>query len=486
MNTLAITTLVLLALAGVVAVAAVWLTRRRWLAARQRAHLLAREQQATEQALHRLVQEVLPQIHKAGGRAAPPVLAPELAGTSVGERLELAVRATAGLAQAMVRDIQYAAHQEMEQVKMRGAEELRRAHTDAQAEIARVQANAVRSTEAAVRSVSSALVGMAARTSRRVSEGVRAHQDDAAFETLTGIDRTVQQTLLVAQGWTVLAGGKLTRHWTTTTLTDVVRAAMGYVEDYQRVAPQELPVAVKTRVVGPVVHTLALLLDNALRFSPPLSRVHVSFEQGHHGVTVIVDDSGLQMTPEQLDEARDVLTGQRTDDITRLGALPKTGFRVAAALARAYGFRVDVQAPNALLGTRALLTLPKDLLTTVAEAAPAPAQAADSVPLGALAPVSESRLALALPARGPQPVPVLAHPPTEERLDAPAAAGTTASGLTRRNRRGTPAPAPARRPVNAEPGRASVIASWARGTQMARAEQNAAPSPTPDEQGHEA
>ncbi|TLQ42546.1 sensor histidine kinase [Streptomyces marianii] len=490
MSTLAITTLVLLALAAVVAGAAAWLTRRRWLAARQQAHLLAREQRAAEQALDRLVHEVLPQIHRAGGRVAPPVLALELAGTAVGGRLELVVKATVGLAQAMVRDIQYAAHQEIEQAKRRGAEELRRVHTDAQAEIARVQANAVRSTEAAVRSVSSALVGMAARTSRRVSEGVREHQDDAAFETLAGIDRTVQQTLLVAQGWTVLAGGKLTRHWTTTTLTDVVRAAMGYVEDYQRVAPQELPLAVKTRVVGPVVHTLTLLLDNALRFSPPQSRVHVSFEQGHHGVTVIVDDSGLQMTPEQLDEARDVLTGQRTDDITQLGALPKTGFRVAAVLARAYGFRVDVQAPNALLGTRALLTLPQDLLTTAAEAAPPPApaqaqaQAAHSVPQGALAPVPESRLALAPPAPGPEPFP--AHPPAEERLAALGATGTTASGLTRRHRRGTPAPAPARRPVNAEPGRASVIAAWARGTHAARAERDAAPSPTPDEQGHEA
>ncbi|MER6079229.1 ATP-binding protein [Streptomyces sp. NPDC001833] len=486
MNTPAITTLVLLALATVIASAIVWVTHRRWLAARQQAHLLTREQQATEQALDRLVHEVLPQIHKAGGRVAPPVLPPELTGTAVGERLELVAKATAGLAQAIVRDIRYAAHQEIEQVKTHGAEELRRSHTDAQQEIARVQANAVRSTEAAVRSVSSALVGMAARTSRRVSEGVRAHQDDATFETLTGIDRTVQQTLLVAQGWTILAGGKLTRHWTTTTLTDVVRAAMGYVEDYQRVAPQELPLAVKTRVVGPVVHTLALLLDNALRFSPPQSRVHVSFEQGHHGVTVIVDDSGLQMTPEQLDEARDVLTGQRTDDITQLGALPKTGFRVAAALARDYGFRVDVQAPNALLGTRALLTLPEDLLTALAEAAPAAVPAAHSVPQGALAPVPESRLALALPVREPQPVPVPAHPSAEERLDDPAAAGTTASGLTRRNRRGAPAPALARRPVNAEPGRASVIASWARGTQAARAELDAAPSLTPDEQGHEA
>ncbi|MFJ9007614.1 hypothetical protein [Streptomyces canus] len=40
MNTLAITTLVLLALVAAVAVAAVWVTRRRWLAARQQAHKL--------------------------------------------------------------------------------------------------------------------------------------------------------------------------------------------------------------------------------------------------------------------------------------------------------------------------------------------------------------------------------------------------------------------------------------------------------------
>ncbi|MGQ4436990.1 MULTISPECIES: ATP-binding protein [unclassified Streptomyces] len=474
MNTLAITTL---ALAAVAAAVAVWVTHRRWLAARQQAQLLAREQQATEQALQRLVQEVLPQIHKTGGRAAPPVLVPELAGTTVGEQLALAVKATAGLAQAIVRDIQYTAHQEIERVKTRGAEELRRAHTDAQAEVARAQTNAVRSTEAAVRSVSSAMVGMAARTSRRVSEGVRAHQDDAAFETLTRIDRTVQQTLLVAQGWAVLAGGRLTRHWNTTTLTDVVRAAMGYVEDYQRVSPQELPLAVRTRVVGPVVHTLALLLDNALRFSPPQAPVHVSFQQGHHGVSVIVDDSGLQMTPEQLDEARDILAGLRTDDITQLGALPKTGFRVAAALARAYGFRVDVQAPNAMMGTRALLTLPQELLTTVDEAAPEPAQETR----GRIASAPEGRLALARPTGGPVPIAAAAEGP----VDAPPDAGTTASGLTKRVRRGTPPAGPLRRPVNAEPGTAGVASAWARGTRAARAELDAIPSPNHDE-GHEA
>ncbi|WP_457492652.1 ATP-binding protein [Streptomyces sp. P5_D11] len=487
MNATATTMVILLAAAAIVAVAAAWVAQRRWQKARQRAHLLAREQEATERALQKLVHETLPQIHQAGGRISVPSPAPELAGTLVGEQLTAAVKATAGVVQAVVRDIQYAAHQEIEQTKTLGAEELRRSHTAAQEEIARVRATALRSTEAAVRSVSSALVGMAAKTSRKVSEGVREHEDDAAFETLTGIDHTVQQMLLVAQGWTILAGGKLTRHWPTTTLTDVVRAAMGYVEDYQRVQPQELNVAVRTRVVGPVVHTLALLLDNALRFSPPQSKVHVSFEQGHHGVTVFVDDSGLRMTPEQLDAARDILTGHRTDDITQLGARPQTGFRVAAALASTYGFRVDVQAPNSLLGTRALLTLPQDLLTTAPQAPPAltkPAQ--DAPPPLALAPAPAGQPpALAPFLVDPQPA-LTPAPAAGESGQARPAARTTASGLTVRDRRTTPAPAHVPRPANAEPGRASVIAAWARGTQRARTERNTQLPIADTDQGHDA
>ncbi|MGW5096278.1 ATP-binding protein [Streptomyces nodosus] len=490
MNATVTTLIVLLAVTAAVAVTAAWVTHRRWQQARQEAHRLSREQRATEHALRKLVGETLPQIHQTHGQISVPAPAPELAGTAVGEQLTAVVKCAAGVVQAVVNDIQYAAYQEVErakrlgteelrrvysaaqeeveQAKTLGAEELRRAHIAAQEEIAGVCSTALRSTEAAVRSVSSALVGMAARTSRKVSKGMRAHEDDAAFETLIGIDHTVQQMLLVAQGWTVLAGGKLTRRWPPTSLTDVVRAAMGYVEDYQRVTPQELDVAVTTRAVGPVVQTLAALLDNALRFSPPESRVHVSFEQGHHGVTVVLDDSGLQMTPEQLDVARDILTGQRRDDITQLGARPQIGFRVAAALASAYGFRVDVQAPNSLLGTRALLTLPQDLLTTVPQEPPAPVEKPQAAPSPALASVPADQP----PALTPVPAasqPALAAAPAADESDLPGR--TTASGLSVRNKRPVRTAAPAPRPANAEPGRPSVVAAWARGTQRARAEQ---------------
>lgn len=193
MNATVTTLVVLLAVTAVVAVAAAWGTNRRWRQARQEAQRLSRQQQATEHALRKLVSETLPQIHQARGHVSVPAPAPELAGTAVGEQLTTLVKCAVGVVQAVVRDVQYAAYGEVERAKALGAEELRHAHTAAQEEIVRVRATALRSTEAAVRSVTVALVGMAARTSRKVSKGMRAHEDDAAFETLIGIDHTVQQ-----------------------------------------------------------------------------------------------------------------------------------------------------------------------------------------------------------------------------------------------------------------------------------------------------
>ncbi|MCZ1008451.1 hypothetical protein [Streptomyces lydicus] len=122
MNAIAITTIILLAATAVLAVAAAWAAHRRWQKTRQQAHLLAREQQGTERALHKLVHETLPQIHQAGGRISVPATAPELAGTSVGEELTAVTKCAADVVQAVVRDIQHAAHREIEQTKTIGAE----------------------------------------------------------------------------------------------------------------------------------------------------------------------------------------------------------------------------------------------------------------------------------------------------------------------------------------------------------------------------
>ncbi|MFH8791064.1 ATP-binding protein [Streptomyces sp. NPDC017941] len=362
------------------------------------------------------------------------------------------------------------------------AHTVRKVQYDAQsstsAQIAEARQSAQESSRAAVRAVSSAMVGMASKLSQRVSQGVRQHEGDEAYETLVGIDHPTQQMLLVAQNYVVLSGGKLSRRWPATPMTDVVRAAMGSIEEFERVEHQELDVAVTSRAVGPVVHALAVLMDNAVRYSPSTARVHVAFQEGHHGVSVIVDDAGLRMNDEQLTWARAILTGARRDDVNQLGAHPQTGLRAAAALANDYGFRIDVEAPNPFGGTRVYMFIPRSLLTVATAPKPRPAHAAAPSAPAPSAPVPSPAAAQARPLAEPAAAPArpLAEPATAPATEPPATPRTTASGLTVRTRTRAKAPAtehPAPSQAAADqpapaPGRPAIAAAWAQGTRSAR------------------
>ncbi|MEU7583516.1 ATP-binding protein [Streptomyces sp. NPDC041068] len=384
---------------------------------------LTRYGRATEEVLGQLARGVIPGLGaEAGqpgtGRGVDIALPQVLVDTVLAQRLA----EVANSAAQTVRTVQYDA-----QSSTRA--QIAEAHQSAQGEAERARESAQEASRAAVRAVSSAMVGMASKLSGRVSQGVRRHEGDEAYATLVGIDHPTQQMLLVAQNYVVLSGGKLSRRWPATPLTDVVRAAMGSIEEYERVEHQELQVWVTSRAVGPVVHALAALLDNAVRYSPSSARVYVAFQEGHHGVSVIVDDAGLRMNDEQLTWARAILTGARREGVNELGAHPQTGLRAAAALAADYGFRIDVEAPNPFGGTRVYLFLPKSLLTAPPAPSPVPAPVPASGTRSVPAPQSDSGAAAASGA-GEGPVP-------ERR--------TTASGLTVRSRKtprtGRPTPA---------------------------------------------
>lgn len=372
----------------------------------------AAELEAVAVALGRLADEIIPGV---AARTVPatrmrfPGLVPiPLEGTALAERLT-----------AVAQGLGYA----VEQVRAEEAE-------SASARVAEAHAAAQEATRAVVRGVASSMVAVASRLNRQVSTAVREHADDEVYASLMAIDRQSQQLLLAAQSYLILSGGKLSRRWPDSTLTDVVRAAMGYLDGFERIVHEECRVAVTARAVGPVIHALALLLDNALRYSPPTARVEVRLNEGYHGVTVTIDDAGICMSPEQLKEGRDVLAAAQEVDIA-LEAQPRVGFRVVAALGKAYGFQADVQAPNSQHGTRALLFLPKAILTT-----------SEDVSAGS---VSE--------ASGP--------------------AVTTENGLTvRRPRRpaghGATAEAGWDERESVRPGRASVAAAWAQGIGQGR------------------
>ncbi|MFF9043458.1 ATP-binding protein [Streptomyces parvulus] len=432
MSELIVSAAALLAVAGV---GAAWYFRRKRDEARRRADQLREHADrltlqlvAAEQCVGHLAATVVPAVAKGGDGAEGGLLVPaQLDGTPLAERL----RAVTGAVASAVADVRGQERAAAAHAAASTAEQLRQ---ETERHVARVREESVGVARAAVRGFANNVVARSARLGRAVSQGVRRHISDEAYATLVEIDHLAQQMLLTASGYAVLAGDKLSRRWPATSLTDITRAAMGRIEGYERIKHPEMgSVVVEGRAVEAVVHALAVLLDNALRYSPPAASVHVSLEQGHHACFLIVDDAGLRMDDERLLWAGNVMSGEQRDDITRLGAHPQTGLRVASLLAENYGFRVELTAPNIYQGTRAMVVLPKNLLVDPA------ARAAAAVATGATPAGSASGSGAGTPAAVGAGTPAGADQPAAATV-APTPAATPAS---------SPSPAPA--PVTSSP-----------------------------------
>ncbi|WP_405900367.1 hypothetical protein OG242_25535 [Streptomyces sp. NBC_00727] len=433
----------------------------------QQREQLAQQLRAAEQFVAHTAQSVVQAAASEAQTGRPyqldSAIPPQLAHTQLANGLAALANQVRSAITMTGRLAQNAAEQQLAQV---------RAETEHQ--VAQARQESVDVARAAVRAFASSTVHRAAKLSSTISAGVRRHVSDEAYATLVEMDHLAQQMLLTASGYGVLAGDKLSRRWPATTLTDVVRTAMGRVEGYQRVQHTDLEsFAVQSRAVEAVVHTLSVLLDNALRYSPPNARVHVSLEHGANAAFLVVDDAGLRMEDERLTWAREVMSGEQRDDITRLGAYPQTGLRVASVLAHQYGFRVELTAPNLYGGTRAIIVLPQALLTTPGPSRPVSAQslpAARPAAVRPAAPPVPSTAARTPETLMPEPEPVT--PPDVEPAPQQAPA-TTAGGLTVRRRGARPAAAarPGPEPV-VEPGRPSVAAAWMAGSRSSREIQN--------------
>ncbi|MGE5693785.1 MAG: ATP-binding protein [Candidatus Sericytochromatia bacterium] len=136
-----------------------------------------------------------------------------------------------------------------------------------------------------------------------IDELERNEDDPQRLDALFKLDHLAAQMRRTGTNLLVLAGAKLHREQPEPVpVADVVKAAASQVEDYQRVVTGAVTdSAVVGPVSGDVVHLLAELLDNALRYSPPGSEVRVSAVQtGDRGLVIEVSDSGLGMTEADL------------------------------------------------------------------------------------------------------------------------------------------------------------------------------------------
>jgi signal transduction histidine kinase len=140
----------------------------------------------------------------------------------------------------------------------------------------------------------------------------RNEEDPERLESLFRLDHLAARMRRNGANLLVLAGAKVPREQAEPRVREernqpvpvsaIINAAASEVEDYTRVVTATVPDSeVSGAVAGDLVHLLAELLDNALRYSPPISQVRVSaVHTGNGGLVIEVSDIGLGMTDSDL------------------------------------------------------------------------------------------------------------------------------------------------------------------------------------------
>lgn len=214
----------------------------------------------------------------------------------------------------------------------------------------------------------------------------RGETDPALLERLYSIDhiavrlrRNADSLMLLADiRETVLDSGP-------TALTNVVRAALGQIEGYQRVRLYaETEAMVEPDIIGDLTLMVAELVENAVSFSPAGSPVEVTVRSGDGDALIAVADHGLGMSAERLAEENARLIRRERLDLVPTKVL---GLFVVGTLARRWEVGVTLsRTPGG--GVTAEVAIPSTLLlsmsavdsggpaTRLAASAPLPSTAA--------------------------------------------------------------------------------------------------------------
>ncbi|ALV32702.1 ATP-binding protein [Streptomyces sp. CdTB01] len=278
----------------------------------------------------------------------------------------------------------------------------------------------------------------------------RGETDPALLERLYSIDHIAVRLRRNADSLMLLAGIRETvLDSGPTALTNVVRAALGQIEGFQRVQLHaRTEVMVEPDIIGDLTLMVAELLENAVSFSPAGSPVEVyvrdtSAAEAAGGATIVVADHGLGMGAERLAEENARLIRRERLDVVPTKVL---GLFVVGTLARRWGIGVALsRTPGG--GVTAEVSVPPSLLLAMSPVTAATAGTTRT-------PAAVDRAASSLPApeqaagrtavaEAPNPSRGLAEPPSSGTAAGPRRAGVTRDNTTRD---GHPGPLPRRVP----------------------------------------
>ncbi len=215
----------------------------------------------------------------------------------------------------------------------------------------------------------------------------RNEEDPERLDSLFRLDHLAARMRRNGANLLVLAGAQSSRgdQRSAVALSSVIHAAASEVEDYRRVETSMVPdCTIAGPASGDIVHLLAELIDNALRYSPPASPVRVSAGFRNDGAVLLqVVDVGLGMTDgdRRIANMRLRAGGEVTPDSAR-----HMGLFVVGRLADRHGIRVRLRGSSiedARSGTTAEIYLPSTVLASADGAPAAPRDMAPPIPTAA-------------------------------------------------------------------------------------------------------
>jgi len=208
----------------------------------------------------------------------------------------------------------------------------------------------------------------------------RNEEDPDRLDSLFRLDHLAARMRRNGANLLVLAGAQSGRgdQRAAVPLSSAISAATSEVEDYRRVETSMVPdCTINSAAAGDVVHLIAELIDNALRYSPPASPVRVSASQRSDAAVVLeILDVGLGMTDgdRRIANMRLRAGGEVTPDSAR-----HMGLFVVGRLADRHGIRVRLRGMSteqARSGTTAEVYLPATVLVGAEDGQVAPPEAA--------------------------------------------------------------------------------------------------------------
>ncbi|CAM5232542.1 sensor histidine kinase [Streptomyces aurantiogriseus] len=186
------------------------------------------------------------------------------------------------------------------------------------------------------------------------------------FDDLLRIDHGNALIGRLADSIGVLGGGRPGRNWPRPVpLYSVLRGAMSRILEYRRIQLDSIAkVNIDGLSVEPLIHAAAELLDNATRYSPPQSKVHVNAVEVQTGIAIEIEDAGVSLSEEARAKAERMLElAKRGVDIQDVGGTPRLGLAVVGRLCKSFNLQVSLRT-SAYGGVRAVLVVPSEMLTS--------------------------------------------------------------------------------------------------------------------------